>query len=102
VTFNKRERATVEPGTTVALGAHVRPRTRGPVKVLVERFDPVAGWQFFHSYRRRTASNGDATIPFRPPAVGRYRASVSFEGTPTDSPSGSGYAFLKVQRPIEG
>jgi hypothetical protein len=100
-TFNGSGRKTVAPGEAVALAAHVRPASAGKVRIRVERFDPVAGWQFFHTYKRRAASNGDATIPFTRRNVGRWRARVDYLGSRTASPSASGFAYLKVQRPLE-
>jgi hypothetical protein len=100
-TFQGRGKARVRPDETVALRAHIRPRTRGPVAIRLERFDPVAGWQFFRTYRRRTASDGNVTVPFRPPAVGRFRARTEFLGTRNASPSESGYATLKVRAPLD-
>ncbi|MEA2449064.1 MAG: hypothetical protein QOG63_996 [Thermoleophilaceae bacterium] len=99
-TFNGRGRATVAPGQAVTLAAHVRPADRGKVRIRVERFDPVAGWQFFRTYKRRTRSNGDAPIQFTQRDVGRWRARVEFLGSRGSSPSASDFAYLKVQRPL--
>jgi hypothetical protein len=100
-TFDGRNHKRVQPGEGVMLTGHVRPRTRGPVAIRVERFDPVAGWQFFRTYRRRTGSDGKARVPFQPPAVGRWRARTEFLGTRGASPSDSGFANLRVRGPLE-
>jgi hypothetical protein len=102
-TFNGRKKARVTPGQSVQLAAHVRPGAgaSGKVKIRVERFDPVAGWQFLKTYHRRTNSSGDATIPFARRDVGRWRARAEFAGSRGASPSESDYSYLTVQRPLE-
>jgi hypothetical protein len=99
-TFDGRRSKRARPGETVGLTARVRPGTAGPVAIQVERFDPVAGWQFFRTYRRRTSSDGRAVVPFAP-AVGKWRARTEFLGNRGSSPSESGYALLKVRGPLD-
>jgi hypothetical protein len=89
------------PGTTATIGVNVAPGEPGPVKIRIERFDPVFGWQFFRASRVRADSGGDAALAFRPPSVGRYRMRANFIGTRAASPSRSGYAELRVQAPLE-
>ena len=72
----------------------------GPVRIVVERFDPIDGWQFSRAYRVR-AGSGTATVAYNPPGVGRYRFTAEFLGTRGASPSRSGTAFFKVQGPLE-
>jgi hypothetical protein len=91
--------ATVAPGRTVSIGVHVDPGASGPVTVDVERFDPLAGWQFLTRYERR-ASGGSAAIAFTPPAVGRYRFHATFDGTRQAAPSGPSRASLLVAEPL--
>jgi hypothetical protein len=83
------------PGQSLGVDVHVTPSVSGPVTVDIERFDPVFGWQF---YRQESgfASGGLATLPFVPPAVGRWRVNGSFGGSRTASPSGAGFAYLLV------
>lgn len=95
-----RGRARSLPRRTVRIGVAVSPRARGPVTVTIQKFDPVEGWQF-HRRRRAQARGGRATLAFRPPTVGRWRARASFEGTRTASPSASGYARLLVAGPLK-
>ena len=83
------------PGQSVGVDVHVSPSVSGPVTVDIERFDPVFGWQF---YRQESgfASGGSATLPFAPPAVGRWRVNGRYGGRRTASPSGAGFAYLLV------
>ncbi len=82
-------------GEGLGIDVKVSPAASGPVMVEIERFDPVFGWQF---YRQSTAyvSEGAASIPFRPPAVGRWRAKATYEGSRTSSPSAVGFSYLLV------
>ena len=63
--------ASVAPGRSVAIAAHVTPATAGPVVFTVERFDPLAGWQFVRELRAQAAA-GAATCasPCPPKATG--------------------------------
>ena len=79
----------------VGIAVKVSPAASGPVTVDIERFDPVFGWQFYgeaHAF----ASAGSATVPFAPPAVGRWRARASYDGSRTASPSAVGFTYLLV------
>ena len=87
------------PGRAVSIGAAVRPASTGPVTVLVERFDPLFGWQFARRYRTRAVA-GSASVRFRPRAEGRYRARALFRGTRAAAASQSGYARLLVAGPL--
>lgn len=82
-------------GQSVGVDVHISPTVSGPVTVDIERFDPVFGWQF---YRQESgfASGGAVTLPFAPPAVGRWRVNGRFGGSRTASPSGAGFAYLLV------
>ncbi len=83
------------PGEGIGIDVKVSPAASGPVVVEIERFDPVFGWQF---YRQEIAlvSEGSASVPFVPPAVGRWRAKASYEGSRTSSPSAVGFSYLLV------
>ena len=91
----------VRPGRTVAIGVRVTPGESGPVTVDVERFDPLAGWQFHTRFRRR-AVGGTATIAFTPPSVGRWRVRATYDGTRTAAPSGPSVASFTVAEPLGG
>jgi hypothetical protein len=82
-------------GEETGIDVKLSPAVSGPVTVDVERFDPVFGWQF---YRQETgeASGGEASLPFAPPAVGRWRVNASFAGSRTASPSSVGFSYLLV------
>ena len=82
-------------GQSVGVDVHVSPSVSGPVTVDIERFDPVFGWQFSRQ-ENGFASGGVATLPFVPPAVGRWRVHGRFGGSRTASPSGAGFAYLLV------
>jgi hypothetical protein len=91
---------TVPPGATVGLELRVTPAVDGPATMLVERFDPLAGW-LFHATFRPAVRAGRAAVSFRPPAVGRWRATGTFEGTRRASPSEGGTARVNVEEPLE-
>ncbi len=88
----------VEPGVSVRLQLEVRPAVGGPAAMLVERFDPLAGW-LFHSAHRATVVSGLATVPFRPPAPGAWRVTAAYEGTRTEGASHGGTARFTVRDP---
>jgi hypothetical protein len=96
---NGRHRATIEPSAKARLWLRVRPAVNGPAQIIVERLDPVEGWQFLRKYRP-AVSDGSARVPFTPPSVGRYRAYASYLGTRQAAPSASGIVRLRVQRPL--
>ena len=100
LSVNGRGSATVSPGRAVRLQATVRPSTSGPTEIVVERFDPLEGWQFQRSFRLR-ASNGRATASYRPPSEGSYRARAVFKGTSNAARSTSRLARFRVQRPLQ-
>jgi hypothetical protein len=83
------------PGEGLGIDIKVSPAASGPVVVEIERFDPVFGWQF---YRQETAyvSEGAASVPFTPPAVGQWRAKATYKGSRTSSPSAVGFSYLLV------
>ena len=97
--MNGERSASVAPGRAVSLRVAVAPGVGGRVSVEVERFDPLAGWQYLRRYRLRSAE-GRALVAFRPPAVGRFRARARFLGTRTASPSESGWSTLRVAGPL--
>jgi hypothetical protein len=97
--FNGRAKTHAAPGAPVALTLNVSPGVSGPGVIVVERKDPLEGWQFLRRYHVHVAG-GQARVAFTPPSVGRYRASSSFEGTRVASPSKTGYAKLRVSGPL--
>ena len=101
ITVEGQRQATMAPGGTATIAVNVAPGEPGPVKIRIERFDPVFGWQFYRVSRVRSGSDGDASLAFRPPSVGRYRMRASYLGTRAASPSQSGYAELRVRAPLQ-
>jgi hypothetical protein len=99
---NGKKSATVTPGKSVRLGVAVKPAADGPARVVVERFDPLEGWQFSRRYTVQTSGRGTVAIEWQPPSVGRYRVQASFRGTRGFSPSHSGYARVHVEAPLRG
>ena len=75
------------------------PSVDGRATMLVERFDPIAGWLFDARFRPRV-SGGSATVSFRPPRVGRWRVTAAFDGTRIASPSEGGTATFRVTEPV--
>jgi hypothetical protein len=82
-------------GQGLGIEVKVSPAASGPVTVIIERFDPVFGWQFYRQVNA-FASDGLASIPFTPPAVGRWRAKATYGGSRTASPSAVGFSYLLV------
>jgi hypothetical protein len=99
ISIDAKRHAEAAPGRTVRIVANVAPGASGPVTVTIERFDPLAGWQF-HREMRITARGGSAETGFLPPSVGRWRASARFEGTREFAPSRSGSASVLVAAPL--
>ena len=99
ITINGSPRTRTRPGTTVQIGVTTTPAVSGVVRIDIERFDPLAGWQFVR--RVLTPSvNGRASISFVPPAVGRYRARGLFLRTREATASETKLAQLLVAGPL--
>lgn len=82
-------------GQAVEIKIRVAPAASGPLKVEVQRFDPVFGWQFYRTLEA-TVSEGAASIPFTPPAPGNWRANATYAGSRVFSPSAVGFTYLFV------
>jgi hypothetical protein len=89
----------ISPGASTRVTATVSPAVDGPVTFELEYFDPVERWQF-RGYYHAEAVNGVAVLPFTPPAVGRWRATVDYQGTHSAAPATSGWANLLVAAPL--
>ncbi|WP_028058769.1 hypothetical protein [Candidatus Solirubrobacter pratensis] len=87
------------PGQSLRVSVKVSPDASGPVQITLQRFDPLAGWQFFRQVEA-TASGGSAGISFTPPAQGRWRATAAFLGTRAAAPSQAGFAGVLVAPPL--
>jgi hypothetical protein len=88
-------------GETVTLRVGITPAVTGRVTVLVERFDPVSGWQFARRFETRTRGSNSVTVAYRPPSIGRYRARAFYNGTSRAAESSSGTRFFRVVAPLE-
>jgi len=88
----------VAPGAGVSFTVATTPRPdTGRVKLQIDRFDPLGGWQF---YKIVDMAAGSSTMSWTPPALGRWRARATFTGTLTFSPSRSGNALILVAVPL--
>ncbi len=83
----------------VLLELHVSPAVNGRATLLVERLDPLAGW-LFHGRYHPTLVAGRAALSFRPPSVGHWRVTGSFDGTPNAAPSAGGTVRSHVAEPL--
>ncbi len=97
--FNGSTKAKSAPGQAVSLTLNVSPAVSGRGVILVQRLDPVEGWQFLRRYHVHVFA-GRATIAFTPPSVGHYRAVSSYRGTRTAARSETGTAKLHVRGPL--
>jgi hypothetical protein len=98
ITIDGAKSAQSAPGRTIRIAVHITPAVAGPVRITIERFDPLAGWQFSRRLSA-VASGGTASVAFTPPSVGRWRASAEYRGTRLAAPSDTGLARLLVASP---
>jgi hypothetical protein len=101
IALDGRRSASTRPGAATRIGLRVSPRVSGPVRITIERFDPLEGWQFFRT-ERTSVSDGRGAVPFTPPTTGRWRVRAVFTGTRTAAPSETGTASVTVEGPIRG
>lgn len=89
--------AKARPGQSVVLDARTSPTPGGGVvRVQINRFDPLEGWQFYRRIRVRVGSGGVAAVGWTPPSVGRWQVRATYRGTRKSSPSRSNVARLLV------
>lgn len=89
------------PGATVTFTAHVdQAHDGGPLTVEIQRFDPLAHWQFSTLYRQQIGADGTFATSWTPPSVGRWRAHARFFGTRFSSFSESGWVTVRVAEPL--
>jgi hypothetical protein len=86
----------VSAGQPLAIDVKLTPEVSGPARVIIERFDPVFGWQYYRE-EHAFVSGGLASVPFTPPSLGMWRAKATFEGSRTASPSAVGFTYLLVR-----
>jgi hypothetical protein len=94
-----KARESVPPGRTVALQLRVTPAVSGQATLVVERYDPLAGWLFLTRFHPRVSGDG-ATVAFQPPFVGRFRVTGDYDGTRKSSASAGGTASFHVLEPL--
>jgi hypothetical protein len=99
VTFGDGE--TSPPGQSLAIRSETTPGESGPVRFVVERYDPLAGWQFARRIET-SASGGHASASFLPPGPGVYRVKAAFKGTRDVARSVSGWVQAEVGKPTSG
>lgn len=100
VTINGGGRGQSAPGRAFSVGLNTSPMVNGPGTVTIQRYDANEGsWNFVRRVRVRIRG-GRASVSYRPPAVGRYRATGSFDGSRGASPSRGGYARVLVAGPL--
>jgi hypothetical protein len=90
-----RHEAVISPGQAATVGVAVRPAARGRIRIVVERLDPLEGWQFYRRSVRRT-SVGRAQLTFVPHRPGRFRARAEYFGSRLSAPSETGYAYVSA------
>lgn len=83
-------------GRIAQLTSTTTPESPGPLTIVVERLDPLAGWLFADQWTLRTAS-GTATVTVRG-SHGRYRAQSFFTGTRDAGDSESRIVYFRLKR----
>jgi hypothetical protein len=100
LTIDGSRSAQAGPGEAVRIAVSVTPAVSGPVRLDIERFDPLAGWQFLTRLHTQ-ASSGNASVSFVPPSVGRYRVHGLFLRTRAATASATNVATLLVASPLQ-
>jgi hypothetical protein len=97
VLVSGKSSAEVTPGTTVSISCTTSPApSGGRIELRIDRFDALTGWSLYRVIRVPVG----ATISWRPPAAGRWRVRARFLGTKGSAPSGSGFAYVLVAKPL--
>lgn len=94
--------AETQPGQGVPLTVQVTSASHGgPVRIEIDRFDPLSGWHFSAVVAGQVGTDGRYVTSWVPSTVGHWRARVRFLGTPFSSYSESGYVRIHVAEPLE-
>jgi len=96
IQFNGRRQAVISPGQAATAAVAVQPAARGTITIIVQRLDPLEGWQFFRRYRRHTTV-GRAQATFVPRRPGRFRARAEYSGSRLSAPSETGFAYVSAR-----
>jgi hypothetical protein len=99
LTVNGSRAAHVSQGSSVSVHVTVTPAVDGRATIEIQRYDPVAHWQFYRSVTV-SVSHGSATLAFTPPYAGPWLFRAAFAGSRTASPSTSKYASLVSVAPL--
>ena len=96
IAINGRRQEVISPGQAATATVAVTPAARGRVTIVVERLDPLEGWQFHRRFvRRTTVGRAQGTwVPRRP---GRFRARAVYAGSRLSAPSESGFAYVSAR-----
>jgi hypothetical protein len=91
----------LDPGTPEQFTVNVSPAVSGPVGIVIEQLDPLAGWQYLRTLHA-TATDGHATVGFVAASVGHFRARTVYKGTRDTATSHTGLAQFIVSNPDVG
>ncbi|HEU4658468.1 MAG TPA: hypothetical protein VFR97_13125, partial [Capillimicrobium sp.] len=96
VAINGRHDSVIAPGQAATVGVRVSPPARGTITIVVQRLDPLEGFQFHRRYTLRTAT-GAATATFVPAQPGRFRARAVYSGSRLSAPSETRWAYVSAR-----
>ena len=96
ISINGRRDAVISPGQAATVSVAVLPAARGTITTVVQRLDPLEGWQFYRRFVTRT-SVGRARNTFVPPRAGRFRARAEYSGSRLSAPSETGFAYVSAR-----
>ncbi|MDX6586048.1 MAG: hypothetical protein QOI31_521 [Solirubrobacterales bacterium] len=99
ISINGRREAVISPGQAASVSVAVLPAARGTITTVVQRLDPLEGWQFYRRFVTRT-SIGRARHTFVPPRPGRFRARAEYSGSRLSAPSETGFAYVSAREPF--
>ncbi|HEX6387990.1 MAG TPA: hypothetical protein VFZ89_01035 [Solirubrobacteraceae bacterium] len=83
------------PLGTQLITVSTQPAIDGPVAIVLQQLDPLAGWQYVRTLRTQMRA-GIAQAGFVAPSVGHWRAMAQYEGTRGRAPSVTGFAEFRV------
>lgn len=96
ININGRHDSAISPGQAANVNVAVTPRASGRITIVVERLDPLEGWQFHKRFVRRT-STGHASATFIPRRPGRFRARALYAGSRLSAPSEEWFAYISAR-----
>jgi hypothetical protein len=99
IRINRKREAVIRPGQPANVNVRVVPPSVGRVTIVVERLDPLEGWQFHRRFVVRM-SGRRVFASFVPQRPGRFRARAVFSGSRLAAPSETGYAYVSAREPF--